>query len=148
MLRHEIPTHLDVQDKVIFGLTTRQTMHLLIGLAAAAFAWTHLSSADVADVIPLAARLAAVALCLCSALATALVRPYGRGVEEWAVVVLRFAATPRRAVWRPTPYPAPPLGTQPADGGSPATGSPDWFDYSPAVGVGRRAAGEGREATS
>ena len=27
MLRHEIPTHLDVQDKVLFGLTTRQTMH-------------------------------------------------------------------------------------------------------------------------
>lgn len=143
MLRHEIPTHLDVQDKVLLGLTARQAMHLLIGLAAAAFVWTHLSSGDV---LPLAARLAAAACWLCAAVVAALVRPHGRGVEEWAVVVLRYLATPRCAVWRPAPCPAPP-GTPDGDADAAAAGSPDWLDYSPAAGAARspiRAVPEGR----
>src|SRR5919202_293742 len=43
--------------------------------------------------VPLVARAGAAALCFGAALLVALVRPYGRGVEEWAVVALRYATT-------------------------------------------------------
>ena len=29
--RHEIPTHLDVEDRLVLGLTIRQILYLLIG---------------------------------------------------------------------------------------------------------------------
>jgi hypothetical protein len=146
MRRHEIPTHLDVQDKVLFGLTTRQTMHLLLGLAAAAAVWTHLPSAEL---VPVAVRFAAAAVCLCAGLVTALARPHGRGIEEWAVVVLRYAATPRRSVWRPIPRPTPPLSTTYADA-SPgfAAGSAGWIDLSPSIESGRPSGGAPGEAWS
>ena len=146
MLRHEIPTHLDVQDKVLFGLTTRQTMHLLLGLAAAAAVWTHLPSSEL---VPVAVRFAAVAVCLCAALVAALVRPHGRGIEEWAVVVLRYAATPRRSVWRPSPRSDLPLSTPCADARpSIAAGSAGWIDLSPSIESGRRPVGAPGEAWS
>ncbi|HZR97752.1 MAG TPA: PrgI family protein [Chloroflexota bacterium] len=93
--RHEIPTHLNVEDKAFFGLSVRQVMVLTVGLSTAYGLWTGwpgLSSA-------LRAALAVVALTL--ALVLALVRPHGRGLEEWLFVVLHYLRTPRVAVWRP-----------------------------------------------
>jgi hypothetical protein len=126
MLRHEIPTHLHVQDKVLFGLTARQTVHLLVGLAASAALWTHLSAATG---VPLSARAGAAALCLGAALLVALVRPYGRGVEEWAVVALRYATTPRCAVWQPLALIEPPRDHASARSRGDAGDTGGWIDY-------------------
>lgn len=93
--RHEIPTHLNVEDKAFYGLSARQFTCLTVGLATSYGLWIQW------PVLPVAARLALAAACFALAAALALVRPHGRGLEEWAFVALRYAALPKACVWRP-----------------------------------------------
>jgi hypothetical protein len=92
--RHEIPTHLNVEDKAFFGLTVRQVTHLMVGASTAYAVWNQALWA------PPGPRLFLALLCFAAAAVLALVRPAGRGLEEWAFVVLRHAVLPRRCVWR------------------------------------------------
>src|SRR5919202_4205727 len=91
---HEIPTHLNVEDKVVLGLSVRQLLYLLVGSSASYTLWQHAVAAG--DVV----RISLVALSLATTLAFALLRPAGRPLEEWLAALLVFAATPRQAVWR------------------------------------------------
>ena len=92
---HEVPTHLDVEDKVLYGLTVRQFLYLLVGSSASYALW------DPAAVVGDGLRVAGVGVCVATTLAFALVRPAGRALEEWLVAGLVFAASPRRATWQP-----------------------------------------------
>ena len=94
-LRHEIPTHLNVEDKVLLGLTIRQFMELMAGLAGTYSLWNQWPQ------LPLSCRAALTALSLVMTLVGALCRPGGRAMEEWLLVGLEYLATPRRTVWRP-----------------------------------------------
>ena len=93
--RHEIPTHLNVEDRAIYGLTIRQVMYLTIGLAGGYGLWNQLSA------LPLILRGGLALLCLVLALTFALLRPHGRSLDEWAFVALHHAAMPKVSVWRP-----------------------------------------------
>jgi hypothetical protein len=93
--RHEIPTHLNVEDKAFFGLTVRQVMHLTIGLAGGYAVWNQWPD------LPAALRLGLAGVGLAQAVALALFRPGGRGLEEWAFVALHYTALPKASVWRP-----------------------------------------------
>ena len=98
---HEVPTHLNVEDRVLFGLTARQFLYVLVGSSASYTLWEQ--TLGLAD--PL--RVASVAVCLATTLAFALLRPADRALEEWLVAALVYAATPRRATWQPAePRPA------------------------------------------
>ena len=92
---HEVPTHLDVEDKLLFGLTVRQFLYLVVGSSAAYAIWEQLSA------MPTGVRVAAAAACVMLTLAFALLRPAGRPLEEWLVAALFYAATPHRTTWRP-----------------------------------------------
>ncbi len=92
--RHEIPTHLNVEDKVLYGLSVRQVMYLTIGCAAGYALWNQWPE------LALVFRLGPAAVCLALATAVALVRPHGRGLEEWAFVALHYLAVPKASVWR------------------------------------------------
>lgn len=92
---HEVPTHLNVEDKVVFGLTVRQFLYVLVGCTAAYAVWDQLGAAV------FGARVLAAGLCAAVALAFALLRPAGRALEEWLIAALLFATSPRRATWRP-----------------------------------------------
>ena len=94
---HEIPTHLNVEDRLVFGLTARQALNLMAGLSGAYGVWSEWPD------WPLALRLALVAWSVLSALLFALWQPGGRPLEEWAFAALRYATLPRAAVWRPRP---------------------------------------------
>src|SRR4030042_1647747 len=94
MNRHEIPTHLNVEDKAFAGLTMRQLMTAAIGLALAYGAASE-------PPWPMALRLVAAGLVLAAVALVALWRPAGRPLEDWGFVLLRFWALPRVAVWRP-----------------------------------------------
>jgi hypothetical protein len=94
MDRHEIPTHLNVEDKAFAGLTMRQLMTAAIGLA---LAYGTASEPP----WPMALRLVAAGLVLAAVALLALWRPAGRPLEDWGFVLLRFWALPRVAVWRP-----------------------------------------------
>jgi hypothetical protein len=115
--RHEIPTHLNVEDKAFYGLSVRQVTHLTVGAATAYAAWNQWLWA------PAAPRLVLALGCILVAAALALLRPGGRGLEQWVFVVLHHAATPRRAAWR-VPEPSP-------DAWRPRGG--DWAELAPTV---------------
>ena len=95
---HEVPTHLNVEDKVLFGLTVRQFLYVLVGSSASYALWQQ--------ALPLGdgLRTIGVGMCVALTLAFALVRPAGRALEEWLVAALIFAASPRHATWQ-TPEP-------------------------------------------
>jgi hypothetical protein len=93
--QHEIPTHLDVEEKVLPGLTVRQAAYLLIGATGAFVVWQQWVGP------PAGLRLGLATVCLAVAAALALGRRHGRGLDEWLFVVLRYATVRRRSVWRP-----------------------------------------------
>jgi hypothetical protein len=93
-LRHEIPTHLNVEDRAVYGLSVRQLTYLIAGSSGGYAIWS--SWPDLPDEL----RGAAAAAALVLAAAVAFVRPGARGLEEWAFAALHYVATPKRAVWR------------------------------------------------
>lgn len=106
---HEVPTHLNVEDKVVFGLTVRQFLYMLVGSSATYTAWEHLNG------LPGPLRFAIATLCVGLTVAFALLRPADRPLEEWMAAALVYAAVPRRCIWRPAePDPA---DWRPAGGG-------------------------------
>ena len=93
---HEVPTHLNVEDRAFYGLSARQATYLIVGISGSYglwIQWPHLVTG-----IRLALALGWVAV----ATALALLRPHGRALEEWLFVILRYAAVPKSCVWRPT----------------------------------------------
>ena len=98
MDRHEIPTHLSVEDKAFAGLTMRQLMTAAVGLGLAYGAVSE-------PPFPLPLRLIAAGLVLAAVALLALWRPAGRPLEDWAFVLLRYWAVPRIVVWRPRDVP-------------------------------------------
>ncbi len=119
MSRHEVPTHLDVPDKAFFGLAAPQFLCLLLGATLALVLWREWTF------LPAGVRLALAAGAVLVALAGALIRPQGRDLATWAVVLLRYAALPKTAVWRPrAPAPAPVRAAGPDVG---------WVDWTPRI---------------
>lgn len=104
MARHEIPTHLEVQDRILGPLTTRDALFLLTGAAAAYGLGTEKS-------LPLDARVPLGALAAIGSAALALVRVDGRPLDEWLSSLVAYLASPRRASWRPSPLKA---GSEPS----------------------------------
>jgi hypothetical protein len=92
---HEVPTHLNVEDRVLFGLTARQFLYVLVGSSASYALWDQ--TLWLADAL----RVASVAASVAATLAFALVRPADRPLEELLAAALLYAATPRRATWQP-----------------------------------------------
>lgn len=93
--RHQIPTHLNVEDKAFYGLTGRQVMILIAGASSGYSLWNQSAA------LPMALRAGLEAICLVLAIVIALIHPQGRGLEEWAFIGLHYAALPKVSVWRP-----------------------------------------------
>ncbi|MCC6387458.1 MAG: PrgI family protein [Dehalococcoidia bacterium] len=93
MQRHEVPTHLNIEDKAFAGLTMRQLMVAIIGLA---IAYSAMSEAP----LPLTLRLGAGATVLLVTAAVSFWQPAGRSIEDWTFVLLRYVTIPRVVVWR------------------------------------------------
>lgn len=94
MGQHEIPTHLGVVDRMFWGLSARQVAILVSGASCAYWAWHN------PPWLPGTARGALTALVALLAVCLALVRPGGRGLEEWGFAWLHYVAMPRTSTWR------------------------------------------------
>lgn len=104
---HEIPTHLNVEDRIVFGLTARQALHLMSGLSGAYGLWTQWPD------WPLPVRTALALASVLGALLFAFWQPRGRPLEEWAFAALRYVTIPRASTWRPRdPDPSAWLGNE------------------------------------
>ena len=95
-MRHEIPTHLEVQDRFIGNLTTRQLLYLGIGAAVSYGAWINFH-----HILLLGWGLAILVALL--ALVVSFARPQGRDMEDWVIVMIRYSTMPKRCVWRRRP---------------------------------------------
>jgi hypothetical protein len=91
---YELPTHLGVEDQLIFGLTVPQLLRLTVGAAIGYAVWDQLRW------IPDDPRLViTVGLTLVGAI-FAVIRPGGRALDQWLLAGVLFAALPRRLTWR------------------------------------------------
>lgn len=104
--RQEIPTHLEVEDRILFGLTLRQGIIALVGLSigymvfaqSGQLPWPTTSGGGHP---PLALRIVVAGIPPLLALAIAVIQPMGRPLEEWVFALMRYASLPKRCVWRP-----------------------------------------------
>lgn len=94
MQRHAIPTHLEVEDRILGPLTTRDALYLLVGAAAVYWLGTD------ASLVPWA-RIGLGSAIGLACLALALVRVQGRPLESWLFAGLMYLGSPRIAVWHP-----------------------------------------------
>lgn len=112
--QQEIPTHLEVEDRILFGLTLRQGIIALVGLSLGYALYAQLgqfpwfASAGIgagagagAAHPPLPLRIVVGSVPVVVALALAIIQPAGRPLEEWLFALARYAALPKRCVWRP-----------------------------------------------
>jgi hypothetical protein len=92
MARHEIPTHLEVEDKLLGPLTSRDALVALVGASAAYGLATS-------PALPEGIRLGLAAAVALVALTFALVKVRGRPLEGWLFAGLVYLGLARRAVW-------------------------------------------------
>lgn len=93
-LIYEVPTHLNVEDTLLFGLTPRQLLRISVGASVAYFLWDQ--SAALADGVRGGLAIAFVLF----GLLFGLLQPCGRPLDQWLLAALLFSALPRRRVWR------------------------------------------------
>jgi len=92
---HELPTHIQVEDVLVAGLTVRQLVRLLIGVSLAYGLW------DQAPSVPVPIRAGLAVVLAAAGVALALCQPGGRPLDQWVLAALLFAVLPRRLAWRP-----------------------------------------------
>ncbi len=103
--RYQIPTHLNVPDKILsvwgWGITVRQLLFLLLAWSAVANTWVrlgaHLAMLGTAGV---ALHLAAAAIPGIILLIVAFKQVAGRPLEVWLLVLLRYWLQPKVYLWR------------------------------------------------
>lgn len=99
--RQEIPTHLEVEDHILFGLTLRQGVILLLGTTVGYFLFAQSGQPLASIQIPLALRVSLGLIPVLIALSLALIQPAGRPLEDWLFAIARYLTVPKRSVWRP-----------------------------------------------
>jgi hypothetical protein len=99
MQAHQVPTHMNMPDKLVFGLTAKQLLMTLIGGSAGYDIWIHLHVLLAYGLLGLLARLALSLIPAAIALSFALVNVAGRPLEMWALVWLRYVRQPKTYVW-------------------------------------------------
>jgi hypothetical protein len=99
---YELPTHLQVEDVLIAGLTARQLLRLMVGASLAYGVW------DQAVWLPQEMRLGLAAAIAVAGLLVALLQPGGRPLDQWLcrADVCRAASPSDMAVWRYATTPA------------------------------------------
>lgn len=104
MATHEIPTHLEVQDKLVFGLTARQALAIGLGLCLGyvIYQQTHIRLLGYGPwAVPLVMRISSGIFGAGLGVLVAFVRPLNRPLETWVLVYVRYATMPKCTRWRP-----------------------------------------------
>ena len=97
---HKVPTHMSMPDKVVFGLTARQLLILLIGCSASYDLWLQLHALSPYTALGLIVRVGIAVVPAVAATALALISVAGRPLEAWSLVLFRYWQRPQTYVWR------------------------------------------------
>ena len=112
-IRYQIPTHLNVPDTIaipLFGITfhvtIRQGLIFLLGWSTAFNLWRQLAPLSAYGKFGEGLRAILPILLAVITCAVALMRIADRYLEEWAVLLLRYARQPRISIWATVSIPA------------------------------------------
>ena len=97
---HKVPTHMSLPDKVVFGLTARQLLLLLIGCSLGYNLWLHLGALEAFDLVGQVLRIGLALVPAGVATALALISVADRPLEVWLLVLVRYWQRPRVYLWR------------------------------------------------
>ena len=81
---YELPTHLQVDDTLLLGLTARQLVRITVAASVAYELW------DLSAAVPAGVRIGATGLVALSGLLLALLQPGARPLDQW---VLAFSCS-------------------------------------------------------
>ena len=102
--RYQIPTHLDVEDKIVsfngIGLTVRQTFLLVLGWSLTVDVWRSLDSLHSLGFGGLALRVILSALPGLLSCVIAWTKVGFRHLESWLLIVFLFYTKPKLYLWR------------------------------------------------
>jgi hypothetical protein len=88
---HDVPTHLEVVDKLVFGLTAGQTLFGAAGVFVAYSLWRRLQLLG----LPLPASVPFAALTGLVLISLTLIRPEDRSLDQWTFILLRYLFQPK-----------------------------------------------------
>jgi hypothetical protein len=88
---HDVPTHLEVSDKLVFGLTAGQTLFCAAGIFVGYSLWRRLQLLG----LPLVGSLPLAALASLVLISLSLIRPEERSLDQWSLVLLRYLLQPK-----------------------------------------------------
>jgi hypothetical protein len=91
---------MNLPDKVVFGLTARQLLLLLIGCSLGYNLWLHLGVLEALALPGQAIRLALALVPAALAATLALISVADRPLEVWFLVLVRYWQRPRVYLWR------------------------------------------------
>ena len=97
---HKVPTHMSLPDKVVFGLTARQLLLLLIGCSLGYNLWLHLGALEALALPGQTIRMALALVPATMAATLALISVADRPLEIWLLVLVRYWQRPRVYLWR------------------------------------------------
>ena len=92
---HKVPTHMSLPDRVVFGLTARQLLLLLIGCSLGYNLWLHLGALEAFALLGQVLRIAITLTPAGVAAALALISIADRPLEVWLLVLVRYWQRPR-----------------------------------------------------
>ena len=124
---YELPTHLQVEDALLLGLTPRQLVRLAVGASLAYGAW------DQAAGLPPGLRITLTAVLALLGLLLALVRPGGRPLDQWLLAALFFTVQPRRRLWARVSSAPGPARPGAGEGWAELTPQPAWIVVDPSA---------------
>ena len=97
---HKVPTHMNLPDKVVFGLTARQLLLLLIGCSLGYNLWLHLGVLAAFALLGQVLRIGMALVPAGIAVALAFITVADRPLEVWLLVLVRYWQRPQVYLWR------------------------------------------------
>ena len=97
---YKVPTHMNLPDKVVFGLTARQLLLLLVGCSLGYNLWLHLGALDALALPGQVLRMVLALVPAVCAATLALISVADRPLEVWFLVLVRYWQQPRIYMWR------------------------------------------------
>ncbi|MGO8950667.1 MAG: PrgI family mobile element protein [Ktedonobacterales bacterium] len=88
---HDVPTHLEIADKLVFGLTAGQTLFSAAGIFVGYSLWKRLLLLG----LPVLASLPLAALASLLLISLGLIRPEERSLDQWGFILLRYLVQPK-----------------------------------------------------
>jgi hypothetical protein len=88
---HDVPTHLEVTDKLVFGLTAGQTLFCAASVFMGYSFWKRLQLLG----LPLLASVPLAALASLFLISLTLIRPEERSLYQWSFILLRYLFQPK-----------------------------------------------------